>query len=158
MSKTDKKHMIFSNMPSHKNCDESECTMFKREGYCDCANLNREDEMLNLDRQLNGRVLAIAKLGLWNGRRQGYKILGNNLNSIFGVSSDYNEYYSDGKNILSTQVHHDGRNHVIYRELREDRNIERFLQEIYSGAELLPQKISAYTRSLHPYVANIYGW
>lgn len=158
MTKTEKKHMIFSNMPSYENCDASECEMRQRNGYCDCAEIALQDEHMNLNKLLDGRVLAIAQLGLWNGQRQGYRILSNNLNSIFGVSQDYNEWYSDGKNVVSNQVHHDGRNHIIFRELREDRNTERFLQEIYNGVDLTPQKIAAYTRSLHPYVAKVYGW
>lgn len=158
MVKPEKKHIIFSNLRQEDNCEPNECEMYKKRGYCDCAEISFGDEQMNLDKRLTGRIIAIANLGLWNGRRQGYKVLGNNLNNIFGVSSDYNEWYSDGKNVVSNQHHHDGTNHIIFRELREDRNTEKFLQEIYNGTELTPRKLAAYTRSLHPYVAKIYGW
>ena len=46
------------------------------------------DERMNLDRQIDGVVMAFADLGLWNGRRQGYKILGHNINGIFNVSEE----------------------------------------------------------------------
>lgn len=161
MVKAEKKHLIYSNMKSDSNCDPSECSQKQHQGYCDCDEVSLSDERMNLSRQLDGRVVAIAKLGLWNGTRQGYKVLGTNLNSIFGLMEDYNEFYSDGKNVLARQIHHDGTNHIMFRELRPDRShesLEKFLQEIYDGVELTPQKLSAYTRSLHPYVAKVYGW
>ena len=41
-----------------------------------------DDEQSNLFKILDGRILCIADMGLWNGRRTGYKILGNNLNEV----------------------------------------------------------------------------
>jgi len=34
------------------------------------------DELENLDQELEGRIIAIADLGLWDGRKSGYKIGG----------------------------------------------------------------------------------
>ena len=41
-----------------------------------------DDEYANLNKELDGRILVIADLGLWNGRKQGYKILGKNIHDI----------------------------------------------------------------------------
>ena len=119
------------------------------------------DEQVNLNKNIDGRILIIAGLGLWNGRRQGYKILDNNIKEIFNINPrgfDYAEFYGDGYNIKATEWHHDGTNYYEYRVIREDRNIENLLDAIYNGEEISRKKLNYYTKSLYPYVANIYGW
>lgn len=117
-----------------------------------------DDEYANLTINTDGRVIAIADLGLWNGRRQGYKILNSMVSEIFKVSEDYNEYYSDGYNIKATCTHHDGTNFIEYRVIREDRNIQNLLCDIYDGKEITRKELNYYTKSLFPYVAKVYGW
>ena len=118
-----------------------------------------DDEKSNLFRILDGRILCIADMGLWNGRRTGYKILGNNLNEILtaGIGCDEKEIYCDGRNVLATGYHHDGRNHVEFREIREDRNIENLTDKLYSGQPITRREINYYTKSLRPYIKSIYG-
>ena len=118
-----------------------------------------DDERLNLNKCLNGRVIAIADLGLWNGRKQGYKVLSNNLNEVVSstIGCDEKEVYCDAYNVRAVGYHHDGRNYVLYRELREDRNIDNFLDKIYSGEEISSSTLNYYTRSLRPYIKDIYG-
>ena len=117
-----------------------------------------DDERMNLDVATDGRILVIADLGLWNGRKQGYKILDSNAKNIFSISEDYNEYYSDGYNIRANCVHHDGTNHILYRVIREDRNLNNLLDAIYNGEEITRKKLNYYTKSLHPVIARVYGW
>lgn len=118
-----------------------------------------EDVQSNLFRILNGRILCIAGMGLWNGRRTGYKILGNNLNEVLtsSIGCDEKEVYCDTYNVYAQGYHHDGRNYVEFREIREDRNIENLLDKIYSGKEVTRRDINYYTRSLRPYVKEVYG-
>lgn len=119
-----------------------------------------DDEQANLNKELNGRILAIADLGLWDGRKTGYKILGNNLNEVVSCSigCDEKEVYCDGFNVRATGYHHDGRNHVEFREIREDRNIDTLLEKIYNNEEVSRREINYYTRSLLPEVKKIYGF
>ena len=117
-----------------------------------------EDEIMNLNVETEGRILAIADLGLWDGRRCGYRILGTNVNNIFNIREDYSEYYSDGHNIKAICTHHDGTNYIEYRVIREDRNIDNLLNDIYNGKEITRKKLNYYTKSLHSYVAKVYGW
>lgn len=117
-----------------------------------------DDEQRNLNISTNGRILVIGDLGLWDGRRQGYQILGKNVNSIFDSHYDYTEWYSDGYNIKAIDVHHDGVNYYEFREIREDRNIQNLLDAIYNGEKITRKKLNYYTKSLHPYVAKVYGW
>lgn len=124
----------------------------------DTLGLYWNDEHMNLDIVTEGRILAIADLGLWNGRRQGYKILGCNVNNIFDIREDYSEYYGDGHNIKATCVHHDGTNYIEYRVIREDRNIYNLINDILYGKEITRKQLNYYTKSLYPYVAKAYGW
>ena len=117
-------------------------------------------EISNLDKQLDGRIIAIADMGLWYGRRQGYKILGNNLNEVVSssIGCDEKEVYCDAYNVRAVGYHHDGRNYVLYRELREDRNIDNFLAKIYNNETISSSTLNYYTKSLRPYVQQVYGF
>ena len=119
-----------------------------------------EDELLNLSKKLPNNIIAIADMGLWNGRVQGYKILGNNLNEVVSstIGCDEKEVYCDAYNVRATGYHHDGRNHVLFRELREDRNIDNFLEKIYNNETISSSTLNYYTKSLRPYVQQVYGF
>lgn len=129
------------------------------EWMCETNDEYFDDEYVNLNKKLDGRILVIADLGLWNGRKQGYKILGTNLHDIlYSGTYDYTEWYGDGHNIRCTTHHHDGTNHYLYRVIREDRNIDNLLNAIYNGEEITSSKLNYYTKSLYKDVANVYGW
>jgi hypothetical protein len=117
------------------------------------------DERLNLNKKVDGRILMIGDLGLWNGRKQGYKIIeSKNIADILYTDCDYAEWYSNGYNICCTAHHHDGTNHYLYRVIRENRNINNLLNAILNGEEITDKKLNYYTKSLHKNVAEIYGW
>ena len=171
-----KKRMIWSNMDlniddwrdSYKEHLELNCLVGdpdnESEIYAWMEDENNEylyDEKVNLNKEIDGRILIIADLGLWDGRKSGYKILGNNVNEIFNINNrgwDFAEFYGDGYNIKGTEWHHDGTNYYEYRVIRENRNIESLLNAIYNGEEISRKKMNYYTKSLYPYVAQIYGW
>ena len=117
-----------------------------------------DDERINLNIPTNGRILIIADLGLWDGRKQGYLVLDKNVNAIFCKHNDYTEWYSDGYNIRAIDGHHDGTNYYEFREIRENRNIQNLLDAIYNGEKITRKKLNYYTKSLHPYAAKVYGW
>ena len=117
-----------------------------------------DDERENLNIKTDGRILVIADLGLWTGRVPGYKILDGNVANILYANADYAEWYSDGRNIKATAVHHDGRNYYEYRVIREDKNIQHLLDAIYTGKEISRRTLNYYTKSLAPYVHSVYGW
>ena len=118
-----------------------------------------DDERLNLSKKLDGRILAIANMGLWNGRKAGYKILGHNLNEVLTstIGCDEKEVYCDAYNVYAEGYHHDGRNYVEFREIREDRDINRLLDKIYNNEEVTRREINYYTKSLRPYIKEIFG-
>lgn len=115
------------------------------------------DERMNLNKQVDGIIVAFADIGLWNGRRQGYKILGSTINDIFRISEDDNEWYGDGFNIRGRLTHHDGTHRVLYRVAKDRDDAERIADQIYNH-EIDEAGFRKRTRSLYPYVADIYGW
>ena len=107
----------------------------------------------------DNKIIAIANLGLWNGRKKGYKILSSNVNSILsGFDCDYIEIYADRYNIKFKGYHHDGQNYIEFREIKDNVNIDNLLNDIYEGKEISRQKINYYTKSIRHYVADVYGW
>ena len=117
----------------------------------------RTDERLNLSCLLDGKIMCIADLGLWNGRRSGYKYLTENLNSIFDVGEDYNEWYVDSLgDIRCKAVHHDGTNYYLFRAVKPDMNIEILEDKLYEGTTTR-RDITRYTERLGDYVGKIYG-
>ena len=119
-----------------------------------------EDETVNLDKELEGNILAIASIGRWNGRVSSYKILGSNLNEVLtsSIRCDEKEVYFDGYNIKAEGYHHDGRNYVEFRELREDKNYDKLLDKIYMNKPITRQELNYYTKPLGKYVKEIYGF
>ena len=126
---------------------------------CETNNDYIYDERANLNKKMDGRILVIADLGLWNGRRNGYQIIeSRNIGDILYADCDYVEWYGDGYNIRCTAHHHDGTNYYEYRIIREDRGIDNLLNAIYRGEEITRKKLNYYTKSLYKEVANVYGW
>lgn len=82
------------------------------------------DEQVNLNIPTEGRIIAIVDLGLWNGRRMGYKLKDEkNIRAClsFDADCDYGEWWVDSHNNLrSKQTHHDGTNYTLYREVKPE--------------------------------------
>lgn len=123
-----------------------------------------DDERMNLDIEVSQPIIAIANLGLWNGRFSGYKELNsrNIRDCLNGFNScEYHSWYVDEDGDLRCKaIHHDGINYILYRAYRDDvseEQIEDFLSKIYDG-EATEDDINAITRKLGEEVAKIYGW
>lgn len=120
-----------------------------------------DDEKIMLEglKGYNG-IIAIADLGLWNGRRVGYKEY-DALEDIMYSSCDYEKIYVDGYgNLRKEESHHDGNNSILYRQWKDgttDAQRERFLDKCYNGT-LKDADISRYTDKLGHLIAEVYGW
>jgi len=129
---------------------------FDEEENCDCDFF--ASEMHNLDRALDGQVLAIADMGLWHGRTWGYKLCGNNLNEIMSCGNeDAIRIYVKGRKVMKDATHHDGVNHIEFRMVKKGVNVEPLLHKIYRG-EFTRKDLYRYTTSLADIVRGIYGW
>lgn len=126
-----KKHLIWSNY----NLDYEDEREWMEEEYPELTEDKRiekmyelnadnlEEERCNLDIQIPEAILAIADLGLWHGRRTGYKeITSRRISDCLYSDRDteYATWWVDGRGDLCAEfIHHDGTNYVTYREWKE---------------------------------------
>lgn len=123
---------------------------------------NLEDERANLNIQLSQPILVIADLGLWNGRRSGYKeISSGKISDCLYTEMDYAEWYIDKNGDLKCDaIHHDGTNHYLYRVYKDnvsDTQIENLKAKLYEGTATRSD-ITRITRRLGDDIANVYGF
>ena len=127
----------------------------------DINNNYLDDERINLNIQLDNDIIVIADLGLWNGRKTGYKLIkSGNIKDCLYDNCDFVTWYCDRYNFRCDAIHHDGTNHYLYRVFRPwvtDEQKDNFLFNVYNG-RLNERMIRRYTMSLRPYIANVYGW
>lgn len=122
-----------------------------------------DDERANLkDIQFSRPIIVIADLGLWNGRRSGYKEInsGKIVDCLYS-DNDYTAWYVDEHgDFRCDSAHHDGDNHYLYRTYREDvtdEQIEEFKEKIYNGT-VNEIDILQVTRRVGDEIAKVYGW
>ncbi len=123
---------------------------------------NLYDERSNLNIQLSRPILVIADLGLWNGRKSGYKeIESGNIADCLYSDTDYNEWYIDKNGDLrGTAVHHDGTNRYLYRTYKDnvtETQIENLKEKLYEGTATR-NDITRITRRLGDDIAKVYGF
>ena len=122
-----------------------------------------EDEKANLDLMLPENIVIFGDLGLWHGRRSGYKEIGNNLAGClqFEKDCDYASWKVDKKSeLVSRQSHHDGTNFFTYRRWRDGITEEQkddFYCKFTSG-KASSRCIGWYTKPLGKEVRKIYGF
>ena len=80
-----------------------------------------DDERANLNMQLSQPILVVGDLGLWNGRRMGYKeIPSGNIRDCLYSNTDYSTWYVDRLGDLRCDaIHHDGTNFYLYRVYKD---------------------------------------
>jgi hypothetical protein len=88
----------------------------------------------------------------------GYKIGAANLNEVMKMEMKTSLKFMPNTATSRKLSHHDGTNHLLFREIREDRNIEVLLDNIYMGKTITAKMLNYYTKSLYPYVKEVYGW
>lgn len=127
------------------------------ERYLEDCDLYLEDERCNLDKEVDGVIVAFADLGLWNGRTAGARIEGTNVKDILHSNCDYLDWYCDRYNVRCSASHHDGTNYYLYRVAKDMEQARRLVNKIaYEG--MTEDEFRKATRSLRPYVAKEYGW
>lgn len=120
-----------------------------------------EDERANLDIDIGADIIVFADLGLWNGRRTGYKTLkSRNLRDVLDVCcGDYIEWYvNENGEMIIRDSHHDGTNVYTVRALRDLSwaQLENFYGKLSRG--LTTRDVKRYTRRLGDFPAKVYGW
>ena len=122
------------------------------------------DEYENLNIQLTQPILVIGDLGLWHGRRMGYKEInsGNIRDCLYTERDiDYATWYVDRLGDLRCDaIHHDGTNHYTYRVYKDaatETQKELLKEKLYRGIATRGD-ITRVTRRLGDEIAKVYGW
>lgn len=120
------------------------------------------DERSNLNIQLAQPIIVIGDLGLWYGRRMGYKeIESGNIRDCLYSDTDYSTWYVDKLGDLRCDaVHHDGTNHYLYRTYKDgvrESQIDLLKEKLYRGTATRAD-ITRVTRRLGDEIAQVYGF
>ena len=137
----------------------------EEEQYDICREDNEETlecERMNLSVDVGAEIIGIADLGLWYGRRQGYREFGTNLANCLGhTCGDYVKWYVDENGeFMCRDVHHDGVNYYRYRRFKKtlgENSKEKFKALLYDG-KATEDDVERYTMKLGDVIAKVYGW
>lgn len=121
-----------------------------------------DDERVNLNIQLSQPILVIGDLGLWYGRRSGYKeIESGNIRDCLYADTDYSTWYVDKLGDLRCDaIHHDGTNHYLYRAYKDgvrESQIDLLKDKLYRGIATRSD-VTRITRRLGDDIACVYGF
>lgn len=103
-----------------------------------------QDEKTNLDIQLSRPILVVGDLGLWHGRRMGYKeIESGNISDCLYTERDIDNatwFVDKNGDFRCEAIHHDGTNHYLYRAYKDgvsETQIDNLKEKIYRGTSRL---------------------
>lgn len=121
-----------------------------------------DDERANLNIQLSRPIIVIGDLGLWYGRRMGYKeIKSGNISDCLYSDTDYSTWYVDKLGDLRCKaIRHDGTNHYLYRAYKDgvrESQIDLLKEKLYRGTATRAD-ITRVTRRLVDDIAKVYGF
>ena len=121
-----------------------------------------DDERVNLNIQLSQPILVIGNLGLWYGRRSGYKeIESGNIRDCLYADTDYSTWYVDRLGDLRCDaIHHDGTDHYLYRAYKDgirESQIDLLKDKLYRGIATRAD-VTRITRRLGDDIARVYGF
>ena len=120
-----------------------------------------EDERANLGCERTGTIFVAADLGLWNGRRPGFRFIEGNgsLDRVFDAfcGDCFSLYVEDGE-LKGEDVHHDGRNLYTFWEVVDRDAADEISDLVYSGGEIPDGLLRQGLRPLGPAVSGIFGW
>ena len=110
-------------------------------------------------------IIVIADLGLWDGRRTGYKEIPGNIAKCLDVrvSSSYEStWYLDERNdLVCDDIHHDGTNHYLYRTWKKTATPQQranFVSKIMTGETITRRDITRLTERLGDAICAAHGW
>ena len=169
---TEQKHLIWSNYDldyedwrADLEAEYPELSEYERMALMQEINGDYlDDERSNLNIQLSRPILIIADLGLWHGRRMGYKeIDSGNIRDCLSSDRDidYATWYVDKLGDLRCDaIHHDGTNFLLYRTYKDgvsESQIDLLKEKLYYGTATRAD-ITRVTRRLGDEIGKVYGW
>ena len=170
--KNNTKHIIWSSWIDEddwrdvikEDCEENEVEYDEDNLYDIASDLNNiylEYERVNLDIDIPSGIIAIADLGLWFGRRTGYKEIGDNISNCLYYNTDEAEFWVDSHGVFHASMsHHDCTNFVVFKAWKDgvtDEQKENMLDALYCG-KCTERMLRRYTRNIGGDIAKVYGW
>ena len=126
--------------------------------YWDMINVSIQDERANLNKNVDGIIVAFVDLGRWNGRFTGCKVFSGKISSIINLCGcDDGRFYADRYNVKSELLHHDGANYLTYR-IAKDEDVAERIANLARNGSLTWDYFRRNTKSLTPAVSEVYGW
>ena len=133
---------------------------------CETNEADLAEEIYRLSIPLQFPVLCIADMGLWFGRRTGFReikprLVGDLLSMFPNEDCAYHEWFIDDRGDLALEyAHHDGTNRVIFRQVKPDVSRYRLdnLERKIASQCATRNEITKLTSSLGPEVKAVYGW
>lgn len=121
-----------------------------------------QTERINLNIDVGSPIIVITDLGLWNGEYKAYKFIrsGNIADCLYDGGDSVKWYVDRYKDLRCRSIHHDGRNHYLYRAVKpgvSDYTLRRFCGKILDGT-VTREDITRVTRRLGDYIGKVYGW
>lgn len=169
-ARTNERHILWSNLSLdlddwREDLLEQYPDMSEEEMYDEMIETNAEylnDERMNLNIPLSQPIIVIADLGLWYGRRMGYKMIeSGNIRDCLYSDTDYSEWYVDRYGDLRCDaVHHDGTNHYLYRVIKDgvsETQIANLQEKLYRGIATRADIVRV-TERLGDEIAKVYGF
>ena len=118
-----------------------------------CAEMNAQyldDEKMNLNRVLDGRVVAIADEG--RGRNV---LLGDNLNSLLSLEAE--EYFCDRYTTRAIGSGYELGTKYEFRLIPSSIDPDAFMARLDYG-DMSRRTLLRYTKSIRQPIADVYGW
>lgn len=95
------------------------------------------------------KILAVADIGLWYGRRTGFNIY-DNLQDVFYSECDSVKWYIENNSLKFIGYHHDGTNYVTYYLIPKEhgKGVDKILDDLYNNVPVNKSRIYRNCKSL----------
>lgn len=124
--------------------------------YIDLEDRKRDFSYIDRKYPQNGYI-AIADLGLWDGRRSGYKKYSFLERMLYSDCDDAKWYIDETNDLRAVMYHHDGTNYIRYREWKSrvsNNDKEIFINKIYNN-NFTEEDVKKYTKSIGQKIKKI---
>lgn len=127
-----------------------------KEDYEDYEYYDLRENLSQFQPCLDGCIVVFASLGLWNGVKQGARVLNSDPASILNVvQGDYMKLEFDKfKNLRMTDAHHDGTNYYLFRLASSTEKAHGLVRKI-AYEDMTEQEFMRATKSLKELWGNI---
>ena len=104
--------------------------------------------------ETKGEIMIIADLSFWNGHRLGYRKCGHNIEELLRSNYELEVYY-DNYDLRANEIHHDGTNKILFREIKPELTDRQRMNFFKKLAKNDLSKVGLYTNSLVSYIGGI---